>query len=163
MKFWFIFFLFSISIRSFICSTMLIYPFGFVVALVELLFLLIYDSNVMLLTTCTCKITYPIYVSISTFIFITSSHPFFHFFLFHSLASFRILSFSYFMTTPVVRNVNNACRICVMYNRVALNDWLFRITHIPVIFSSSSPFFCVCYGLCNWIRSDFLQFAFVAT
>lgn len=141
-------------IYSFIWSTLLIYPFGFVVAFVKLLFLLIYHSNVMLLTT-VLTINLCLRSTISTYVpFITSSHPFFSF-LFHSFIRL-------FMTTPVVKNVDNACRIYVMYNLMALNDWLFRITHIPMI---PIPFFCVCvclcYGFCNWIQSDFLQFAFV--
>lgn len=91
----------------------------------------------MLLTTVlTIK---PMYLS-ACLPFITSSHPFFSFLppsLTHSLSFFLFFHpipfILLFMTTPIVKNVDNACRIYVMYNLMALNDWLSRITRIPMI------------------------------
>lgn len=126
---------------------MLEHPFEVCCRLSKIAFFrLIYHSNVMLLTTVLTTFNKPIYLPIYL-----SSLPrilSFRFFFTHSLSLFlssNSIHSLIFMTTPVVKNVDNACRIYVMYNLMALNDWLSGL-HTYRWFHSL--FSCLCVHAC---------------
>lgn len=145
---------------------MLEHPFEVCCRLSKIAFFrLIYHSNVMLLTTVLTTFNKPIYLPIYL-----SSLPrilSFRFFFTHSLSlSFYppipfILLYLWQPPSLKMLTMHAEYMLCII-----LWHWMIDFqdyTHTD----DSIPFFLacvcmrVCYGFCNWIQSDFLQFAFV--
>lgn len=143
----------------------------FVVALAKLLFRLMYHSNVMLLTTILTSYNKPIHPSIR----LSTFHHFLVSFLYHFplLLFIRCLFLSLLLSTNSMHSLlflwqppslkmltlHAEYMLCVIlwHWMIDFQDYTHTDDSIPV----SSLFMCMCYGFCNWIQSDFLQFAFV--